>query len=375
MTESAEIDDIRRTTRQFFAAKVLPNAGQWREEGVVDRDLWRKAGALGLLGVSVPEQYGGLGASFAHAAAVYEEFGRADFVDFGVTIHSGIVIPYFLHLATEAQRAHWLPLLCSGEAVAAVAMTEPGTGSDLQAMTTTARKVDGGYSISGSKTFISNGSQADVIVVAARIDRADGRKGFSLFVVPAETPGFRRGRKLDKIGLRAQDTAELFFEDVRVSDDALLGGEEGRGFAQLMQMLPQERLVIALQGIGAIERAMEITRAYVHERKAFGKPLIELQNTRFRLAELATDAKLARVFLDHCIAELEAGRLDVSTAAMAKWWVTDKQCEIIDSCLQMFGGYGYMTEYPISQLYLNARAQRIYGGANEIMKEIVARTL
>jgi acyl-CoA dehydrogenase len=375
MTGNAEIEDIRHATRQFFATEVLPYATRWREAGTVDRDLWRKAGTLGLLGVCVPQEYGGVGAGFAHAAAVYEEFGRADFVDFGVTIHSGIVIPYFQHLATEAQKVHWLPRLCSGETVAAVAMTEPGAGSDLQAMTTTARMVDGGYSISGSKTFISNGSQADVVVVAARMDRQDGRKGFSLFIVPAETAGFRRGRKLEKIGLRAQDTAELFFDNVHVPHDALLGNEEGQGFRQLMQMLPQERVVIALQGMGAIERALEITRAYVHERKAFGKPLIELQNTRFRLAELATDAKLARVLLDHCIVELEADRLDIATAAMAKWWVTDKQCEIIDACLQLFGGYGYMSEYPISQLYLNARAQRIYGGANEIMKEIIARTL
>jgi len=370
-----EIEIIRHSVRQFIAQEVVPNRERWRKAGIVDRALWLKAGEMGLIGPGVPEEYGGGGGDFRHEAVVYEELGRANFIDFGITVHSGVVLPYFLHLGTEAQKEAWLPKLVSGEAVSAVAMTEPDAGSDLQAMRTTARRDGGDYVITGQKTFISNGLLADVVVVAAKTDTAAGSRGITLFIVEADREGFRRGRKLEKMGLHAQDTSELFFDEVRVPAANILGGVEGQGFKQLMSMLPQERLVIALQGLGAMEAAIAETVRYAKERRVFGKPLMEMQNTRFRLAEAATEARIARVFVEDCIAKLADGTLDVPTAAMAKWWVTDRQCAVIDECLQLFGGYGYMTEYPICQMFLDARGQKIYAGTNEIMKEIIARSL
>jgi acyl-CoA dehydrogenase len=375
MTVEGELTLLRDTTRQFIEDEINPHREAWRRQKCVDRSLWRKAGEVGLLGASLPEIYGGSGGDFRYEAVIYEELGRADFVDFGITIHSGIVVPYFLHLGTAQQRETWLPRLASGETIAAVAMSEPDAGSDLQAMRTTALRDGDDYVIRGQKTFISNGQLADVVIVAAKTDPSARGKGVSLFIVEASRDGFRRGRNLHKIGLHAQDTSELFFDDVRVPAENLLGGVEGQGFKQLMTMLPQERMVIAIQGLGSIDRAIEETIRYTKDRRAFGKPLYEMQNTRFLLAEVSTEARLARIFIDRCITDLIAGKLDIATAAMAKYWVTDKQCEIIDRCLQLFGGYGYMDEYPISQLYLNARAQRIYGGANEVMKEIIARSL
>lgn len=370
-----ELDGIRSSVRQFLAREILPHRAAWSAAGMVDRTAWAKAGAAGLLGASIPEAHGGGGGDFRHDAVIFEELGKANFIDFGISVHSGIVLPYFLHLGTPKQKAQWLPRLVSGDAVAAVAMTEPGAGSDLQAMRTSAVRDGDTFVINGQKTFISNGLLADVVVLAVKTDPAAGAKGMSLLIVESDRPGFRRGRRLEKIGLHAQDTSELFFDDVRVPVSNLLGGGEGQGFRQLMQMLPQERLVIALQGLGAMEAAVEETVRYAKERIVFGKPLMEIQNTRFRLAEAATYVKVARSFVEDCVARLVAGTLDVPTAAMAKWWVTDRQLAVADQCLQLFGGYGYMSEYPISQMFLTARAQTIYAGTNEIMKEIIARSL
>lgn len=365
------VEMVRETARKFLAEEVLPHKDAWRAAGQVARSVWFKAGEAGLLGAGIPEEFGGAGGDFRHEAAIYSELGRADFVDFGIGVHSGIVLPYFLHLGTERQKADWLPKLCSGEAIAAVAMTEPGTGSDLRSIATKAVRDGDEYVLNGQKTFISNGILADVVIVAART----GDTGLSLFIVEKDRPGFSVGRAIKKIGLEGQDTAELYMSDVRIPAENLLGGEEGVGMKQLKTMLPQERLVIAIQGLGSLETAIRLTVDYAKDRKAFGAPLMDLGTIRAVLAEVETEADLARVYLDYCVLRLLRGDLDVATAAKAKWWVTDRQVSIIDRCLQIFGGYGYTTEYPISQLYLNARAQTIYGGTTEVMKEIVARSL
>src|SRR5262245_39498519 len=361
---------------RFINAEFAPHIERWNEAGEYERAVWTKAGEAGLLCPSIPEAYGGAGGSFAHEAVIIRAISLAGFDSFGAQVHSGIVAPYILHYGTEEQKRRWLPGLVSGELVAAIAMTEPGTGSDLQGVRTTARRSGNGYVLNGSKTFITNGQHADLIVVVAKTDPKEQAKGISLMVVEtANAPGFRRGRKLKKLGMDSADTSELFFEDVRLPAESLLGTEEGQGFVQLMQELPQERLIVAVHAIAMIERALALTIAYVKERKAFGKALIEFQNTQFVLAECKTEATVAKVFVDHCIERHVAGGLDTATASMAKYWVTDLQGKIIDRCLQLFGGYGYMDEYPISRMYRDARVLRIYAGTNEIMKLLIARSL
>jgi acyl-CoA dehydrogenase len=366
---------FRETCRRFFEKEVTPFHMKWEEEGMVPRALWRRAGEQGLLGMTMPEAYGGVGGDFLYSMILIEEQGRALASGPAFSLHNDIVVPYLLHYGSEEQKKKWIPRACSGELITAIAMTEPGTGSDLQSVKTTAVMDGNHWVINGAKTFISNGQLADLVIVVAKTDAKLGAKGTSLIAVETDSAGFRRGRNLEKIGMKAQDTSELFFDSVRVPADHLLGPGTGLGFTQLMQQLPQERLVIAIQAIAAIEAAMEHTLAYVKERKAFGKAIIDFQNTRFRLAELKTKAHVARVFVDDCVARHLKGELDVATAAMAKYFTTDLQCEVVDECLQFHGGYGYMWEYPIARLYADSRVQKIYGGTNEIMKELIGRTL
>jgi acyl-CoA dehydrogenase len=376
LADAEELAIFRESTRRFIEREITPHAERWRKAKSVDRDLWRKAGEAGLLLAGMPAEYGGAGGNFRHEAVIIDELAYANFIDFGAPLHSAIVAPYILHYGTEEQRQTWLPRLASGELIGAIAMSEPGAGSDLQGVRTTAKPDGNGYLINGQKVFITNGQLANFILVVAKTDPALGGKGISLVVVEIdEVEGFRRGRNLEKVGFKAQDTSELFFDDVRVPASNLLGTEPNRGFIQLMEQLPQERLIIGVQAVGAMELAVRITTEYVKERKAFGKTIFDFQNTRFKLAEAATEAKIGRVFVDYCIEELVAGRLDVVTAAMSKWWTTQKQCEVVDECLQLFGGYGYMSEYPISTMWTDARVQKIYGGTNEIMKDLIARSL
>ena len=349
---------------------------RWRENGVVDRQMWNKAGEAGLLCLSTPEQYGGPGGDYRHEVVLMEQLGLKGVDGFGASLHNAIVAPYILHYGTEEQKQRWLPRMATGELVGAIAMTEPGAGSDLQGVKTTAAKVGNQYVINGSKTFITNGQTANLICVVAKTDPAQGARGVSLIFVETDgAEGFERGRNLDKIGHEAQDTSELFFNDVKVPAENLLGVDEGHGFFQLMGQLPQERLNIAVQGMATIERALIVTLDYVKNRKAFGKALIDFQNTQFKLAECKTEATVARVFVNHCIEQHLAGKLDAATASMAKYWVSDLENKIVDECLQLFGGYGYMNEYPIARMYRDSRVQRIYGGTNEIMKLLIARTL
>ncbi|ADL00145.1 acyl-CoA dehydrogenase family protein [Brevundimonas subvibrioides] len=354
-----------------------PEAVQsWIANSSVPRELWNKAGEAGLMGLSQPEEWGGMGGDYRHEVVLMRQLGWKGADHFGVSLHNAIVAPYIWHYGTEEQKARWLPRLVTGELVGAIAMTEPGAGSDLQGVKTTAVKSGNGYVINGSKTFITNGQLANFIIVVAKTDPAAGAKGTSLIVVETDgAEGFERGRNLHKIGMEGNDTSELFFNDVHVPADNIIGGEEGRGFIQLMQQLPQERLNIAVQGIAAAERGLQETLAYVKQRKAFGKSVLEFQNTQFKLAEVKTKLTVARVFVDHCIGLHLKGQLDAVTASMAKYWVTDLQGEVIDEMLQLHGGYGYMNEYPIAQLYKDARVQRIYGGTNEIMKVLIARSL
>jgi acyl-CoA dehydrogenase len=375
--DDEELEIFDRSVREFFAREATPEKlAKWRENGVVDREMWTKAGAAGLLCVAGPEEYGGAGGDFRHDAVIINAMGEMGVEGFGMSLHNAIVAPYVWHYGTKEQKQRWLPKLATGEYVGAIAMTEPGAGSDLQGVKTTA-KLDGNhYVINGSKTFITNGQTANFILVVAKTDPTQGAKGTSLIVVETDgADGFRRGRNLDKVGQDAQDTSELFFEDVRVPTSNLLGEGEGRGFIQLMQQLASERLQIAMQGVAMMERALTLTAQYVKERKAFGKPLIDFQNTQFKLAECKTKATVAKVFVDHCIERLLKGDLDASTASMAKYWVSDVQCEVVDECLQLHGGWGYMNEMEIGRMYRDARVQRIYGGANEIMKVLIARTL
>jgi acyl-CoA dehydrogenase len=374
MTEDLVL--LEEQARRFLAAELVPQIERWQEAGIMDRATWRKLGEAGLLCAGIPEQYGGAGGSFAHEAVINREFARAGLDSIGAPLHSGIVAPYILKYGTEEQKRRWLPKLASGELVGAIAMTEPGTGSDLQGVKTNAKKSGNGYVLNGSKTFITNGQLANLIVVVAKTDPAAGAKGTSLMVVETDgAEGFRRGRKLKKLGMDWADTSELFFEDVKLPAEALLGEQEGQGFFQLMQELPQERLIVATAAIGMIERALALTVAYVKERKAFGKAILEFQNTQFELAECKSEATIGKVFHDHCVERHIRGELDTVTASMAKYWLTDLQGKIVDRCLQLFGGYGYMDEYPISRMFRDARVQRIYAGTNEIMKLLIARSL
>jgi len=362
--------------RRFMEAEIAPEYERYEKQEMVDRSAWEKAGAAGLLCASMPEEYGGAGGSYAHESAIIEAIGHAGVDGFGIVLHNAIVAPYILHYGSREQKEKWLPRLATGELIGAIAMTEPGAGSDLQGIRTRAEKDGNQYRINGSKTFITNGQHANLIIVVTKTDPSQGAKGTSLIVVETdEAEGFQRGRNLDKIGMKANDTSELFFNDVRVPTSNLLGAEEGQGFVQLMQQLPQERLLIGGQAIAMIERALAVTIAYVKERKAFGKPIIEFQNTQFKLAEMKTEASVGRVFYNDCVARHVAGGLDPETASMAKYWLSDLQCRIVDECLQLFGGYGYMNEYPIARMYRDARVQRIYGGTNEIMKMLIARGL
>jgi acyl-CoA dehydrogenase len=374
-TASGELELFRDAVRRFVETELTPNEPRWREQQHVDREAWRKAGELGLLLCAVPAERGGVGADVRYDAVVYEELARGGAMGFGKHVHE-IVAHYVAAYGTPAQQQRWLPRMASGEAIAAIAMSEPGAGSDLQGVRTRAVRDGDSYVVNGSKTFISNGHIADLVLLVCKTDPQAGARGTSLIMVEtAGLAGFRRGRILDKIGQKAQDTAELFFDDVRIPAANLLGPEEGRGFAQLMQQLPFERTIIAVSAIATIERAVELTTAYAKERRAFGKALIEMQNTRFKLAECSTIARVGRVFVDDCVRRLIDGTMDATTASMAKWWATEMQCQVVDECLQLFGGYGYMLEYPIAQMYADSRVQKIYGGTNEIMKELIARSL
>jgi acyl-CoA dehydrogenase len=374
MTEDLVL--LEEQARRFFAAEFVPHLERWSEDGIMDRAMWTKAGEAGLLCATMPEQYGGAGGTFAHEAVINREIALAGLDCFGAPLHSGIVAPYILHYGSEEQKQRWLPRLATGELVGAIAMTEPGTGSDLQGVRASARKSGNGYVLNGSKTFITNGQHANLVIVVAKTDPKQGAKGVSLMVVETDdAPGFRRGRKLKKLGMDWADTSELFFEDVKLPAESLLGSEEGQGFAQLMTELPQERLIVATSAVAMMERALHLTVDYVKARKAFGKAILEFQNTQFELAECKTEATIGKVFLDHCIERHIAGQLDTTTASMAKYWLTDLQNKIVDRCLQLFGGYGYMDEYPISRMYRDARVQRIYAGTNEIMKLLIARSL
>src|SRR6478609_8885362 len=367
---------LEEQARRFLASELVPHVDKWTEDGMMERSAWDKLGQAGLLCAGIPEEYGGAGGTFAHETVINREFALAGLDSIGAPLHSGIVAPYILNYGTEEQKKKWLPKLATGELIGAIAMSEPGTGSDLQGVRTTARKSGNGYVLNGSKTFITNGQHANLIVVVAKTDPSAGARGTSLMVVETDdAQGFRRGRKLRKLGLDSADTSELFFEDVKLPAESLLGTEEGQGFYQLMKELPQERLIVAVHAVAMMERALALTVDYVKQRKAFGQASIEFQNPQFELAECKTDTTIAKVFLDHCIGEHVAGKLDTVTASMAKYRLTDTLAEVIDRCLQLFGGYGYMDEYPISRLYRDARVMRIYAGTNEIMKLLIARSL
>ncbi len=374
MTEDVVL--LEEQARRFIAAEFVPHLEKWHDERFYPREVWTKAGAAGLLCASMPEDYGGAGGSFAHEAVIDREYSLAGFDTFGASLHSGIVAPYILNYGTEEQKRRWLPKLATGELIGAIAMSEPGTGSDLQGVRTTAKKSGNGYVLNGSKTFITNGQHANLIIVVAKTDPKQGAKGVSLMMVEtADAQGFRRGRKLKKLGMDSADTSELFFEDVSLPAESLLGIEEGQGFYQLMKELPQERLIVSVHAVAMIERALALTIDYVKQRQAFGKKIVEFQNTQFVLAECKSEATVAKVFLDHCIERHVKGEIDTVTASMAKYWLSDLVGKIVDRCLQLFGGYGYMDEYPISRLYRDARVMRIYAGTNEIMKLMIARSL
>jgi alkylation response protein AidB-like acyl-CoA dehydrogenase len=378
------VDDELRLLHEsaygFTKQEFDPKREEWEKNGLCDRSAWNQAGEAGLLCASIPEQYGGAGGSYLHEAVILDAMmrgGAGPSVGGGNTVHSQIVAHYILNCGTEEQKLAWLPRMATGELVAAIAMTEPGAGSDLQGVQTSAKKDGDDYLINGSKTFISNGQHAELIIVVCKTDSSQGSKGVSLIMVDTTKAdsGFARGRNLEKIGLKEADTSELFFADLRVPQANLLGAKEGLGFYQLMENLPQERLSIACTAATAAEIAIDETIKYVKERKAFGKSILDFQNTRFKLAECKTEATIMRSFVNECIAEHLDAKLTAEKVSMAKWWTTQKQCDIIDECLQLHGGYGYMWEYPIARLYADSRVQKIYGGTNEIMKELISRSL
>jgi acyl-CoA dehydrogenase len=372
---NADLDALRSLARAFYQKELEPYIDKFAEQHHVDRDLWYKAGELGLLCLSIPEEYRGGGGTFAHEVVMIEEQGRIGDSSWGAALHSAIVAHYILAYGSETLKCRWLPKMASGEVVGAIAMTEPGTGSDLQNLKTRAVLDGDEYVVTGSKTFISNGGQADLVVVAAKTHPTGGAEGISLILVETDREGFRRAGPLEKIGQQGQDTTELFFDDVRAPVANLLGTAEGQGFIQLMQQLPQERLILVAGSVAVMETALAHTLRYTKEREAFGRPVFAFQNTKFTLAEAATETKIARVFLDDCIVKHIGGELDNQTGAMAKWWITERAMSVLDECLQLHGGYGYMTEYPISRMWVDNRVQKIYAGTNEIMKEIIARTL
>jgi alkylation response protein AidB-like acyl-CoA dehydrogenase len=372
---TADHDAFRETVRTYLTKEVAPHYAQWEKDGIVSRDAWLAAGRQGLLGLAVPEEYGGGGESdFRHAAVLHEEFARAGFPGLAVGLHNDVIGPYLTSLGTDAQKRRWLPGFCSGETITAIAMTEPGAGSDLQGIRTTAEDEGDHFRLNGSKTFISNGILADLVIVVARTTPEGGAHGMSLLVVERGTEGFARGRNLDKVGQKSQDTAELFFHDVRVPKENLLGELNG-AFGHLMANLAQERLVIAVSAIAAAEELLRTTTAYVKEREAFKRPLARLQHVRFEIAEMATECAVTRAFLDRCISEHARSALEPVHASMAKWWATELQKRVADRCLQLHGGYGYMNEYPVARAFTDGRIQTIYGGTTEIMKEIIGRSL
>jgi acyl-CoA dehydrogenase len=373
---TSELELFRDNVRRFFADEVEPNYAKWEHDGIMPRTLWNQMGEAGLLCVDQPEEYGGSAAGFDFSMVVLEESARMGYLALAsnLTVHSDIVAPYILHLGSEEQKRRYLPKMISGECVGAIAMTEPGAGSDLQGIKTTALPANGGFAINGAKTFITNGQHANVIVTATKTDPKAGAKGTTLFLVDSGLPGFKRGRNLEKAGLQSADTSELFFDGVQLPADAVLG-RIGGGFGHLIDELPRERLGLAVTAIGHSQGAIERTLEYVTTRKAFGATLATFQNTRFKLAEFKTDLEVNRAYVNHCIELYKQGRMDVASAAMVKLSTTEMQNRVCDGCLQLFGGYGYMSEYPISRFWADARIQRIYGGTSEIMKEVIARSL
>ncbi|HWX03024.1 acyl-CoA dehydrogenase family protein [Collimonas sp.] len=372
---NADHEEFRQNLRRFLAAEVLPRHAAWEEQGFVDRDIWQRAGELGFLCTNMPENYGGSGVDRKFSTIVLEELASTNASGIGWPLHSDIVAPYLLRYGSEQLKQAWLPKMAAGTAITAIAMSEPGTGSDLQAIQTTAIEDGDDYIVNGSKIFITNGYNSDMVVVALKVgDKARGAKNVSLLVIEADRPGFSKGRPLKKIGMKAQDTCELFFDNVRVPKSNIVG-EVGAGFSMLMQELAWERLLIAITSVANAEAMLDVTIAYTRERQAFGRSVSSFQNTRFKLAEMKTELQIARVFVDRCV-ELEVkGELQVDAAAAAKYWCSDLQGKVLDQCLQLHGGYGFMQEYPIARAFIDARAQRIYGGTNEIMKEIISRTI
>ena len=371
-------ESFRDSFRRFMEREIAPHHEAWEEQGYVDRELWRQAGANGFLCMTMPEQYGGAGGDKLYAVAQMEELARGGFSGVGFGLHSEIVAPYILHYGTEDQKQRYLPRLASGNMVGAIAMSEPAAGSDLQGVKSTALKqADGSYLLNGSKTFITNGWHADLVIVVAKTNPAAGGKGTSLLLVERGMPGFTTGKRLKKLGLKAQDTSELFFDNCVVPAGNLLGGPdfENKGFICLMEQLPWERIQIAITAVASSQAAIDWTLQYVKDRKVFGQPVAAFQNTRFKLAELQTEVQIARVFVDKCCELVNDGKLDTATASMAKYWTSDLQCKVMDECVQLHGGYGYMWEYPITRAYADARVQRIYGGTNEIMKEVITRAM
>jgi len=372
---NADHEAFRDSFRRFVEKEITPFHEGWEEQGYVDREVWRKAGENGFLCMTMPEAYGGAGADKLYSVAQMEEIARAGVSGIGFGLHSEIVAPYILHYGTEAQKQKYLPLLATGEMVGAIAMSEPAAGSDLQGVKSTAiKQPDGSYLLNGSKTFITNGWHADLVIVVGKTDPTAGAKGTSLLLVEQGMVGFSKGKRLKKLGMKAQDTSELFFDNVSVPAENLLGGE-GRGFICLMEQLPWERLQIAIGAVAAAQAAIDWTVEYVKDRKVFGQPVASYQNTRYTLAELQTEVQVARVFVDKCCELVVQEKLDTATASMAKYWCSDLQCKVMDECVQLHGGYGYMWEYPITRAYADARVQRIYGGTNEIMKEVISRTM
>jgi len=371
-----EHESFRDSFKRFMEKEIAPFHEAWEDQGYVDREVWRKAGINGFLCMTLPENYGGAGADKLYSVVQMEELARAGFTGIGYGLHNEIVAPYLLNYGTEEQKQKYLPKFASGEMVGAIAMSEPAAGSDLQGVKTSAiKQADGSYLLNGSKTFITNGWHADLVIVVAKTNPSEGAKGTSLFLIERGMPGFEKGKRLKKLGLKAQDTSELFFENVKVPASQLLGGAnyEGKGFICLMEQLPWERLQIAISAVAAAQAAIDWTIEYTQDRQVFGKAVANYQNTRYKLAEMQTEVQIARVFVDKCCELVNEDLLDTQTASMAKYWCTDLQCKVMDECVQLHGGYGYMWEYPITRAFADARVQRIYGGTNEIMKEVISR--